>query len=137
MARIDNDCSSFTIDDVPVILDNLAEFIAPFVGAKDEFPMPRISMKLCNLHEYTKNTFMCMTLLINLDDIADYSLRVTEGAYCATNKCIIDTDGFIVIKTDSDSVHSAIRDIHAHTIPLHNIYQSIDFDAFPYVVRED
>jgi hypothetical protein len=134
--QIDIDYNNFDIDDVAVILENIDEFIK-YQYQKDNFPMSTVSFHLCKWHEYIDNTYLTFKLLIDLDDITDFHVRVSEGAYCDTNERIIETDAFIDIKVNTDSIQQAICDIHLQRIPLHNRDKVIDYVAFPYVVKND
>jgi hypothetical protein len=129
-----HNCDNFSIDDVPIILDNIEEFIIPFVTNIDTYPIPNIDIQLCKWDTYIDDTYLSINLLIDLNNIQDYTVRVNEGFYCDTNKRIIDTDGFLDIKTDTLSISQAINDIHHKNIPLINRVKSIDYNLFPYAV---
>ena len=131
------DCEKFNIDDVEWIVNNKEEFIIPYIAIKDEYPLPTLSIQLCNWYEYINDTYISISMLINLDNIDEFSLRVNEGAYCDTNKRIIDTDGFVDIKTDIQSIQQAINDIKNKRIPLYNRVESIDLEEYPYVAEYD
>jgi hypothetical protein len=126
---------NFTIDDVPIIIENLEEFIIPYIARQDEFPIPRIDIQLCQWYPFKDDTYISFNLLINLEDITDFTIRINEGAYCSTNNDIIDIDGFVDINPDIPSIQQAINDIKSHSIPLRNRVHSIKFDEFPYVKR--
>jgi hypothetical protein len=133
---IEYDSDNFTIYDVPVILENIDEFIIPIVAEKYRLPLTRVSVRLCKWFEYKDDTYLSFNLLINLNDITEYSVRVNEGGYCSTNKRIIEFDGFVDIKTDSTSVNQAILDIRQKRIPLWNRVDKMNYEAFPYVVKD-
>lgn len=127
----------FTIDDVEWIVNSKEEFIIPYVAMKENYPLPRLSIQLCEWYEYIDDTYICIDMLINLDDIDDFSLRVNEGTYCNTNQKIIATDGFLDIKTDAVSIQQAVNDIKYKRIPLYNRVETINFDEYPYVIQYD
>lgn len=131
------DCDNFIIDDVEWIVSHREEFIIPYIAMKEEYPLPRLSIQLCGWYEYIDDTFICIDMLINLDDIDDFSLRVNEGAYCETNERIIETDGFLDIKTDTASIQQAINDIKNKQIPLRNRVKSISVEDYPYIVENN
>lgn len=131
------DCENFNIDDVEWIVSNKEEFIIPYVAMKEEYPLKTLSIQLCDWHEYKDDTYISISMMIDLDNIDDFSLRVNEGIYCNTNERIIDTDGFLDIKTDTESIQQAINDIKNKVIPLHNRVISISAVDYPYVIEYD
>jgi len=132
---VSGNCKQFSLDDVAWIVENREEFIIPFVANKDDYPLPSISIQLCDWYGYVDDTYISIDMMINLDDIDDFSLRVYEGAYCNTNERIIETDGFLDIKTDIDSIKKAINDIKNKQIPLRNRVRTISVEEYPYVVE--
>lgn len=128
------DFENFNIDDVEWIVSNKEEFIIPYVAMKDEYPLKSLSIQLCDWYQFKEDTYISISMMVDLDNIDDFSLRVNEGAYCNTNERIIDTDGFVDIKTDIDSIKQAINDIKNKHIPLHNRVQTISVEEYPYVV---
>jgi hypothetical protein len=131
------DCENFNIDDVEWIVRNKEEFIIPYIAMKEEYPLPTISIQLCDWYEYKDDTYISIEMMINLDNIDDFSLRVNEGYYCNTNNMIIDGDGFVDIKTDSESIQKAINDIKNKQIPLRNKVHTINTHDYPYVIEYD
>lgn len=131
------DCENFNIDDVEWIVTNKEEFMIPYVAMKDEYPLKSLSIQLCDWYEYKDGTYISISMMIDLDNIDDFSLRVNEGAYCNTNERIIDTDGFLDIKTDIESIQQAISDIKNKQIPLRNRVRTISIEEYPYVVEYD
>jgi hypothetical protein len=129
------DCEKFNIDDVEWIVRNKEEFIIPYIAMKEEYPLPTISIQLCDWYEYNDDTYISIEMMINLDNIDDFSLRVNEGYYCNTNNRIIDGDGFVDIKTDSENIQKAINDIKNKQIPLHNRVHTINTHDYPYVIE--
>lgn len=127
-------CENFTMDDVPVILQNLEEYLIPYIANKDEYPIPRIDIQLCQWIKYKEDTYLTINLLVNLEDINDYQIRISEGFYCDTNKCIIDTDGFLDIKSDEQSISHAIIDIYNKMLPLRNRDKNISIELYPYAL---
>lgn len=132
---VSGNCEQFSLDDVEWIVENREEFIIPFVANKDEYPLPSISIQLCDWYGYVDDTYISIDMMINLDDIDDFSLRINEGAYCDTNGRIIETDGFLDIKTDIGSIQQAIKDIKNKQIPLRNRVTTINVEEYPYVVE--
>lgn len=131
------DCENFDIDDVEWIVSNKEEFIIPYVAMKEEYPLKTLSIQLCDWLEYKDDTYISMSMMIDLDNIDDFSLRVNEGVYCNTNERIIDTDGFLDIKTDTESIQQAINDIKNKLIPLHNRGKTINITEYPYIANYD
>lgn len=131
------DCEKFNIDDVEWIVSNKEEFIVPYIAMKDEYPMKSLSIQLCDWYEYKDDTYISISMIIDLDNIDSFSLRVNEGAYCNTNKRIIETDGFVDIKTNIESIQQAIHDVKHKQIPLYNRVESIDVKEYPYVAEYD
>lgn len=134
---ISHDYTQFSIDDVDWIVSNKDEFIIPFVANKEDYPLSRISIQLCDWEEYKDDGYVSVSMMINLDDINDFSLRVNDGYYCNTNERIIDGDGFLDIKTDSWSIRQAISDIKDKQLPLHNRVDNINAEDYPYMVEEE
>ena len=124
--------TDITLDDVPSLIDNIQDFISR-ISASNAFECNGVSINLTSWYKYIDNTYLTFILLVDLDNVTNYSIRIHEGVYCSSNKKIIDTDGFINIKADSASVTNAIKDIYAKRIPIINRDLEIDFDAFPYV----
>lgn len=131
------DCDNFDINDIEWIVSNKEEFIVPYMAMKEEYPLPRISIQLCKWYEYKDYTYISVYMLVNLNDINEFSLRVNEGVYCDTNERIVETDGFVDIKTDIESIQKAITDIKNKRIPLINRVKSIDYQEYPYIVEYD
>lgn len=130
-------CKDFTIDDVEWIVSNKEEFIVPYLAMKDEYPFPSLSIQLYDWEVYKDDTYISISMLINLDNIDEFSLRVNEGYYSNTNERIIDGDGFLDIKTDNWSIRQAISDIKEKQLPLHNRVQNINADDYPYMVENE
>lgn len=126
------------LDDVPVIMQNLDEFMVPYIAHKDEFTIDTIAVQLCKWYEYEKDTYITATLFVDMNDMTDRHLRIHEGCYCDANKCIIETDGFVDIKIDHEKhMYDAMRDIHDKKLPLINRVDTIDYERFTYVVKDD
>ncbi len=131
------DNKQFNLDDIEWIINHKDEFIIPFVARKEEFPLSSISIQLCDWQDYKDDTYISMDMMIDLDNIDDFSLRVHEGFYCNTNERIIETDGFLDIKTDTDSIRQAINDIKNKQIPLWNRVKNISVENYPYIVEHE
>ena len=132
-----HDCSNFNIDDVDWIVNYKDEFIIPFVANQEEYTLPRISIQLCNWQEYKEDSYVSVSMMIDLNNIDDFTLRVNEGYYCNTNERIIDGDGFLDIKTDPLSIRHAINDIKDKQLPLHNRVQNINVEDYPYMIEDE
>jgi hypothetical protein len=134
---VSHDYTAFNINDVDWIVSNKDEFIIPFVANRDQYQWSRISIQLCNWEEYKDDGYISVSMMINLDDIDDFTLRVNEGYYCNTNERIIDGDGFLDIKTDTMSIRQAISDIKYKQLPLHNRVQNINAEDYPYMIKDE
>lgn len=124
------------ITEVPEIINNLQEFLDPDVVKNCE--LRQISMQICKWHEVEDDTYFTFLLMINLDNIKDYMIRVAEGTKwgCPDGE-ISETDAFIDIWPDVESVRDAVKDILLNRIPLWNRDEEIDYDEFPYVMEDD
>lgn len=131
------DNTQFDLDDIEWIVSHREEFIIPFVARKEEYPLPSISIQLCDWQEYKDDTYISMDMMIDLNNIDDFLLRVNEGCYCDTNERIIETDGFLDIKTDIESIRLAINDIKNKQIPLWNRVKNINVQDYPYIVEDE
>jgi hypothetical protein len=134
---VSHDYTQFNIDDVDWIVSHKDEFIIPFVAKREEYQWPTISIQLCDWEVYKDDTYISISMLINLDNIDEFSLRVNEGYYCNTNERIIDGDGFLDIKTDNWSIRQAISDIKEKQLPLHNRVQNIKAEDYPYMMEDE
>lgn len=131
--HIEGYSDNFSIDDVPWILENIEEFLIPIIAEREKFPFGTISTPICQWHKYIDETYLTFTLSINLDDIKDYHIMISEGGWSETNNGIIYTDCFVDVKVDIESIQQAICDIYLERIPLWNNVHTINYDEFPYV----
>lgn len=128
----------FEIGDVPVLLENLHEFLAPVMNEKSELPLNTMSMRICKWQEIPESdTYLSITLLVDITKVDDFKLRVVEGYYSSLNNEMCETDAFVDIKTDMRSVQQALIHIKNGTIPLHNRVDKIDYETHPYVREDD
>lgn len=129
----------FEIDDVPVLLENLHEFLAPMVKEKDTLPLSSACMRICKWQEVTNNsdTYLSILILVDLTNVDDFKLRVVDGYYSQLEKDICEGDGFVDIKTDETSIQQAFIHIKNGTIPLHNRIHKIDYEKHPYIVIDE
>ena len=123
------------IDDIPVLLENLHEFLAPV--KKDKLPLNTMAIRICKWQEVpNSDTYLSITLLVDLNNIDDFKLRVNEG-YNSSLNGLMEGDAFVDIKTDDASVNQALVNIKNGTIPLHNRVDKIDYTLHPYIREDD
>jgi hypothetical protein len=109
---------------------------------KGKYTWDRVSFPLC---EWTRSplgrngdthddpVYFTIDCLCDLNDPpGSYFFRIREGHFCDLNKRILESDKFLDIKTDPDSMKGAIVDIEQGRIPLVNIVKFIDTEQFPY-----
>lgn len=124
------------IDYIPILLKNLHEFLAPVMNAQEEIPLNTMAMRICKWQDVPdSDTYLSITLLVDLNSIDDFKLRVEEG-YDSSLDGIIEGDGFVDIKTDNVSIQQAILHIKNETVPLHNRVDRIDYALHPYIRGE-
>lgn len=128
----------FEIDDIFDVIENLSEFLAPAVAEIDSLPLSTMSMRICKWQTVPdKDTYLSLNLLVDLKNIPDFKLRVHDGYFSSCNNAIIDGDGFVDIKTDTESIRQALADIKNGTIPLHNRVDKIDYEKYPYTIQDE
>jgi vacuolar-type H+-ATPase subunit I/STV1 len=70
---------------------------------------------------------------LDKNNVDQYYVRVNEGFFYDVDGLMHETDGFLDIKTDPESLSRAIDDIKAGVLPLHNRGYVVDATKFPYV----
>ena len=94
------------------------------------------TLQLTDWHKVGNDMFLCMQGSFNVNDETYLTLRVIEG-YKNEDDTISDTDAFLDIKTDVDSVTKALNDMVSGTIPLFNTDNVITEESCPYAVIYD
>jgi hypothetical protein len=84
-----------------------------------------------------ENTYLCISGGFDVNDDSYLTLRVHEGYNDGLNGSIVDTDGFLDIKVDRDSLAQAIDAINDGTIPLHNKGLNITESNCPFALFYD
>lgn len=129
---------SFELDEVIHFVENIGEYVAPLIANKDQFPLQRVSFQLTKWYQppNSKSEYLCIGVGVNLDDCNDFFLRVEEGYYSDTDNCVRESDAFVDIKSDVESIQMAIDDIKNGSIPLWNRDDNIDLENYRYVKDE-
>jgi hypothetical protein len=133
------DSQDIHVDDVIHVIQNLDEFLAPTIKDKDKLPLSTISMRLTpwmnNSNQH--NSYFSMVLLVDLNNIQDFGLRIVDGYFCNFNHDVLEGDGFADIKTDIESLKLVVEDLKIGNILLHNRCNQIDYNQYPYIIREN
>lgn len=130
-------------DLVEYVFDRRDELL-PHIHQLDE-EMNFFSGRYCvNLTEWRKvednedkyRTYMTITGSFDVNDPLHLTLTAQEG-YEQEDGDIFDTDGFLCVKVDRDSLTQAVQDILNGTILLHNRGFEITPEMCPYAVLYD
>ncbi len=87
-------------------------------------------------NDHDMSTYMTITGSFDVNDPLHLTLTAQEG-YEQEDGDIFDTDGFLCIKVDRDSLTQAVQDILKGTILLHNRGIEITQEMCPYAVLYD
>lgn len=129
--------SIIDIDEVSSTLDNLELYVAPLQAHKSSFYNASCSFQLSNwVQVQNSDRFLSVRVLVNLNNISKYSLRVIEGYYDIESAEVHEGDAFVDVKTDKVHIDAAINDIKQGIIPLWNRDKYIDFQRFTYVLDD-
>jgi len=82
-----------------------------------------------------ESEYMCISCSFDINNPLYFRLKAQEG-YMSDDGNIMDTDGFLTIKGDRDSLKQAVATILNGTIPLHNIDDVITEDTCPYALLD-
>lgn len=124
------------LDDVVSTLDNIVEkVINPLQAYKDFTYEGKCAIMLTKWHQVSQDTYLGITMLININKPNNYKLRVSEGYLCDDG--MNEGEAFVDIKTEKEHIENAIKDIKTGTIPLWNRVDSIDTSKYTYVVDDD
>lgn len=96
----------------------------------------RYTLQLTDWHKVGNDMYLCMEGSFNVNDETHLTLRVIEG-YKNEDDTMSDTDAFLDIKTDVDSVTKALNAMVTGTIPLFNRDDNITEETCPYAVVFD
>lgn len=84
-----------------------------------------------------EKTYVCISGGFDVNDDSYLTLRVHEGYNDRFNDHMVDTDAFLDIKVDRDSLAQAIDAINDRTIPLYNKGLNITESNCPFAVFYD
>lgn len=107
------------------------KIINPLQAYKDCMYNGKCAIMLTKWHPLSSDTFLALTVLIDINNPTSYKLRVSEG-YSYDNE-IHEGEAFIDIKTETEHIENAINDIKNGTIPLWNRDDPIDLTKYTYV----
>ena len=129
--------STIELDEVSDTLDNIELYVAPLQAHKSSLFNSSCSFLLSNwVKIQNSDRFLAIRVLVNLNNISKYSLRVVEGYYDIESAEFHEGDGFVDVKTDKVHIEAAINDIKQGIIPLWNRDKYIDFQRFTYVLDD-
>lgn len=144
-----NNLSLMTNASFGIPLDQLVEYV---FDRKDEL-MPHIqdlhqSINFFNGHycvnltdwkelSNEEHTYVCIVGSFDVNNVSYLTLSVREGYKDNHTDQIVDTDGFLDIKVDRDSLAQAIDAINDGTIPLYNRGLNITKENCPFAMIYD
>ena len=79
----------------------------------------------------TKDTYLCISCCFDVNDASNMKLEIQEGANDEEGN-IYDTDAFLDIKCDKDSITQAVNAIISGNVPLHNKGHTVTNDTCPF-----
>lgn len=125
---------------VECVFDHRQELILPHINKMHEtmkFFNGRYSVKLTRWKKKDgdDSEYMCISCSFDVKDPLYLRLKAQEG-YMSDDGDIIDTDGFLTIKGDRDSLTQAVAAILNGTIPLHNRDAVITAETCPYALLD-
>lgn len=114
----------FPMENLPVILEDFPTLYGELVPIAEAFTngWRRASFLVTEWVPKADEYYLAFRMAINLDDINDWALRLVEGTPCDTTHEIVDTDGFLDIKRDMDSIRLCVEHVlrDAAAVPLWN-----------------
>jgi hypothetical protein len=123
-------------DKVTDTLENISEsIIKPLQAYKDFMYDGKCAIMLSKWHQVSQDTYLGIVMMVNINKLNNYKLRVIEGYLC--NDIMHEGDAFVDIKTEKEHIENAIRDIMNGTIPLWNRVVSIDLTKYTYVLEDN
>lgn len=91
----------------------------------------RVSFNITKPWPFDENTSLIISLFMNIRD--EINLRVNQ----IENTTQYESDWFVDIKTDEESIKKVIKDIKNKTIPLFNRDKIIDYEKYTYVRKSE
>ena len=120
----------YDLNDVSDALKNIQEVFEKMKSFKHLFFEESLSFQFRQPYSLADGTDLTLLVLVDLNKPGDYFIRVKETY--ESNGQMEMSDISIDIKTDPESIASALCDIRNGIIPLHN-KTVVDFSAYPYV----
>lgn len=120
--HVDPPPSVFRPSKIDDVIDLFYDFESLHVSLKPLGCMNKcISIIISEWLPTNKNTYLAFRLATNLNNIEQSYISIVEGAMCIASGRILDTECFLNIKNDPESIRSAIRDIKTNSVRFQDV----------------
>jgi hypothetical protein len=124
---------------VEIVFDRRDELLPHITHIHEElkFSTGRYIVDLTNWHktDKEKDDYICVSCTFDVNDPQYLRLKARQG-YMYDDGVMMDTDGFLTIKGDRESLTQAVAAILNGTIPLHNRNITITPETCPYALLD-